>query len=76
MLALLALFSRPRLRSFVLLDRHGICRALRQSRHSPAHGDWVEVAHYLPSWLNRTLPAGARVDQPGHPGKRQVTAPA
>lgn len=74
MLAFHALFSRPRLRSFVLLDRHGLCRALRQSSQHPAHGEWVEVTHYLPSWLNRPLPAGVRVDHPISTGRRQVAA--
>lgn len=56
MFAFFSQLLRPRVRHFVLLDRHGICRALRQSRHWPEGNNWVEVEECLPTWLNRPLP--------------------
>ncbi|MDP3817310.1 hypothetical protein [Pseudomonas sp.] len=54
--------ARP-LRSFALLDNHGLCRALRQSAKAPLGAGWVEVAQINPSWLQHPLPASARVAQ-------------
>lgn len=61
MITLLSLLLRPRTRHFALVDRHGICRALRRCRQRPEGGDWVEVQECLPNWLNHPLPGSARV---------------
>ena len=60
MLSLLSLFApRRAMRSFVLIDAQGICRALRQSAQTPEAAGWVEVQESCLSWLNQPLPAGA-----------------
>ncbi|MFZ3153913.1 hypothetical protein [Pseudomonas sp.] len=57
------LAPRRPMRSFVLLDAQGICRALRQSAQAPQGSGWLEVQHSCLSWLNRPLPAGVRTAQ-------------
>lgn len=64
MIALCSLLFRPRLRHYALLDENGVCRALRQCAQPPTDGRWVEIEQGLPHWLNRPLPAGARLPQP------------
>lgn len=65
------LFPEP-MRHYALLDRHGICRALRQSQKPPTKGCWVEVEECSPSWLDRPLPAHARLDR--QPAKHSPAA--
>ncbi|PTU74661.1 hypothetical protein [Pseudomonas mangrovi] len=75
MLALYSLLLRPRTRHFALVDRHGICRALRQCRQIPEGSDWVEVDECLPTWLNRPLPGSACVQpQASHARARRRLA--
>lgn len=55
------LFKRQPLRHFARLDAQGICLALRQGNAAPAGNGWVEVSESRLHWLNRPLPASARV---------------
>jgi hypothetical protein len=64
MISLRSLFApRAPMRSFALLDAHGVCRALRQSSQAPQGAGWIEVQQPCPSWLNKALPASARIAQ-------------
>jgi len=64
MISLRNLFApRTSMRSFALLDPQGICRALRQSAQAPQGAGWIEVQAPCPSWLNRPLPASAKIAQ-------------
>jgi hypothetical protein len=64
MFSLRRLFAPDRpMRSFALLDEHGICRVLRQSAQAPQGSGWIEVQQNCLSWLNQPLPPGARAMQ-------------
>lgn len=61
MLSLRSLFTpRAPLRTFVLLDDAGLCRAFRQAAQAPLGVDWVEVNEQRLAWLHQPLPASAR----------------
>jgi hypothetical protein len=49
------------MRTFALLDEHGLCRAFRQSAQAPQGLDWVEVNQQQLGWLHKPLPASARI---------------
>lgn len=53
------LIPAARMRCYALLDNHGICRALRQSRSLPTQSGWVEVENIHPHWIGQALPAQA-----------------
>ena len=62
MFSLNSLFAPRRpMRTFALLDQAGVCRAFRQSRQAPLGAGWVEVDRQCLSWLQKTLPASARI---------------
>jgi hypothetical protein len=62
MFSLSSLFApRRRMRTFALLDQAGLCRAFRQSRQAPLGAGWVEVDRQCLSWLQKPLPASARI---------------
>jgi hypothetical protein len=65
MLSLWSLFASSKHRHYALLDDAGICRALRQSPQPPAGSGWVEVSECRLSWLQRPLPASARIPEVG-----------
>jgi hypothetical protein len=66
-----SLFSlRRRYRHYVRLDKHGICLAFKHCASPPAGHDWVEITEARLAWLQRPLPASARVPQPA----RSITA--
>lgn len=64
---------RRKPRCYAWLDGAGICRALQQSRVPPQGAGWVEVSESRLVWLQRPLPASARIPQvvahsvAGHP---------
>ncbi|AHF66071.1 hypothetical protein [Pseudomonas cichorii] len=51
---------RP-LRHYALVDKNGICRALKHCTERPLSSDWVEVNEQRANWLNQPLPSSARV---------------
>ncbi|MCV4343811.1 hypothetical protein [Pseudomonas capsici] len=53
---------RP-LRHYALVDKSGICRALKHCTERPLSSDWIEVNEQRASWLNQPLPCSARVAQ-------------
>ncbi|WPC06067.1 hypothetical protein SBP02_04760 [Pseudomonas benzenivorans] len=62
MFSIRSLFAPRRpLRTFVLLDERGLCRAFRQSLQAPSGAGWTEVKEQRLSWLNQPLPASARL---------------
>ncbi|MNJ63245.1 hypothetical protein GPJ81_22430 [Pseudomonas alkylphenolica] len=56
-----SLFNRRPMRSFARLDTQGLCLAFKQCATRPDAGNWVEIDEIRLSWLNRPLPASARV---------------
>ncbi|UVL62414.1 hypothetical protein LOY54_03850 [Pseudomonas sp. B21-032] len=64
MSSLLALlFKRNPQRCFARLDAHGLCQAFKQCAQAPATSGWVEINEIRLAWLNRPLPASARVSK-------------
>ncbi len=55
------LFKRQPQRHFARLDAHGLCQALKCCEQPPVGAGWVEVNESGLHWLNRPLPASARV---------------
>ncbi|CAM3034214.1 hypothetical protein BZK31_22500 [Pseudomonas floridensis] len=55
--------SRPQHRHYARVDHTGICRAFKQCAEHPSGHEWVEVHEQKLTWLNRPLPASARVAQ-------------
>lgn len=55
------LIPRRPIRTFALLDSGGICRAFHQSGQTPSGSGWVEVTEQRLNWLNRPLPAHAKI---------------
>ena len=53
--------SRPRHRYYARLDSHGICLAFKHCAETPWGQGWVEVQEANLCWLERPLPASARV---------------
>ncbi|WP_095067174.1 hypothetical protein [Pseudomonas sp. Irchel 3A18] len=53
---------RP-LRHYALVDKTGICRALKHCTERPLSSDWVEVNEQRANWLNQPLPSSAQVTQ-------------
>ncbi|KPY30275.1 Uncharacterized protein ALO52_04407 [Pseudomonas syringae pv. primulae] len=45
------------------MDHAGICRAFKHCAERPSGYEWVEVTEQRLNWLNRPLPASARVAQ-------------
>ncbi|WP_339486369.1 hypothetical protein [Pseudomonas sp. EL_65y_Pfl2_R95] len=62
-MSLLASLFAPRhpVRTFALLDGHGICRAFKQATQAPSGLGWIEVNEQRLNWLNNPLPACARI---------------
>ncbi|ARU89612.1 hypothetical protein [Pseudomonas sp. M30-35] len=57
-----SLFSpRHPMRTFALLDSYGVCRAFKQSSQAPEGLGWIEVCEQRLNWLNRPLPAHAKI---------------
>ncbi|WP_248732018.1 hypothetical protein [Pseudomonas sp. MWU13-2517] len=52
-------------RHFALLDPHGRCVAFKQCSLPPVGEGWVEVAETHLGWMNRPLPASARLNPLG-----------
>ena len=63
------LFRRQPPRQFARLDAHGVCLAFKQCQQQPAGAGWVEISEIRLHWINRPLPASARV-QPLARGNR------
>ncbi|MGH8449408.1 hypothetical protein [Pseudomonas sp.] len=62
-------------RHFALLDANGHCLAFKQCSLPPVGEGWVEVAETHLGWMNRPLPASARVcPQPVHAQPQQALA--
>ncbi|MCW2268173.1 hypothetical protein D3C77_577000 [compost metagenome] len=59
-----SLFGRPHMRSFARLDNQGRCLAFKQCAVPPGGAEWVEIDEIRLAWLNRPLPASARVCTP------------
>ncbi|MDD2060687.1 hypothetical protein N5D52_12365 [Pseudomonas sp. GD03860] len=59
-----SLFGRTPMRSFARLDKQGHCLAFKQCTVQPSGDDWVEIDEIRLAWLNRPLPASARVCPP------------
>lgn len=55
------LFRRQPPRQFARLDAHGVCLAFKQCEQPPAAAGWVEISEIRLHWINRPLPASARV---------------
>ncbi|PWB35360.1 hypothetical protein DCO48_02765 [Pseudomonas sp. SDI] len=55
------LFKRQPQRQFVRLDAQGLCQAFKRCEQAPSGSGWVEVGEIRLHWLNRALPANARV---------------
>ena len=53
------LAPRRPMRTFALLDTHGLCRAFRQSAQAPQGLGWIEVNQQQLGWLHKPLPASA-----------------
>ncbi|HWD30735.1 hypothetical protein ACIKP7_11880 [Pseudomonas caricapapayae] len=56
-----SLFTRQPKRNFARLDSQGHCLAFKQCATRPNTGDWVEINEIRLAWLNRPLPASARI---------------
>lgn len=57
-----SLFSlRRRHRHYARLDAHGICLSFKHCAETPCGQGWVEVKEANLCWLQRPLPASARV---------------
>jgi len=56
-----SLFTRSSMRTFARLDAQGHCLAFKQCTTPPTTGNWVEIDEVRLAWLNRPLPASARV---------------
>ncbi|TDF84605.1 hypothetical protein [Pseudomonas sp. H9] len=56
-----SLFTRRPTRHFARLDTQGHCLAFKQCANKPEAGNWVEINEIRLAWLNRPLPANARV---------------
>ena len=54
------LAPRRHIRTFALLDEHGLCRAFRQSAQAPQGLGCIEVNQQQLGWLHKPLPASAR----------------
>ncbi|TFZ33458.1 hypothetical protein EWW49_31155 [Pseudomonas syringae] len=54
---------RTQHRPYARLEQAGICRAFKHCAPRPTGVEWVEVPEQRISWLNRPLPARARVTQ-------------
>lgn len=68
---LLSLFSpKSRYRHYARLDQHGICLSFKHCTRPPQGHDWVEICEPNLCWLQRPLPASARVT----PRARAITA--
>jgi hypothetical protein len=66
-----SLFSlRRRHRHYARLDQQGICLAFKHCAETPCGQGWVEVHEAKLCWLQRPLPASARVT----PRSRAITA--
>lgn len=65
------LFKRQPQRHFARLDGNGLCQAFKCCEHLPAGAGWVEVSESRLQWLNRPLPASARVVQRPHRNRLQ-----
>ena len=63
------LFKRQPRRHFARLNADGLCQAIKCCEQLPAGAGWVEVRESGLHWLNRPLPANARV-APQHRGNR------
>ncbi|MEE1922443.1 hypothetical protein V0R50_06770 [Pseudomonas sp. 148P] len=61
MSSLWSLFKRQPQRHFARLDAQGLCQALKCCEQPPVGAGWVEVGESDLRWLNRPLPASARV---------------
>lgn len=61
MSSLWSLFKRQPQRHFARLDAQGLCQAFKCCEQPPAGSGWVEVSESGLHWLNRPLPASARV---------------
>lgn len=62
MLSFRSLFApRVRPRCYALLDRRGTCLGFHQGFAAPQGPAWVEVTECRLAWLQRPLPASARV---------------
>lgn len=57
------LFKRQPQRHFARLDAKGLCQAIKCCEQPPIGPGWVEVNESGLHWLNRPLPANARVVQ-------------
>lgn len=55
------LAPRRHIRTFALLDEHGLCRAFRQAAQAPQGLGWIEVNQQRLNWLHKPLPASARI---------------
>lgn len=55
------LFPRPAPRQFARLDANGHCQAFKQCLQPPTGAGWVEINEIRLHWMNRSLPASARV---------------
>ncbi|MBS7661777.1 hypothetical protein I0D00_07420 [Pseudomonas lalucatii] len=65
---------RP-LRTFVLLDAEGRCRAFRQSLQAPRGAGWSEVNEQRLGWLGQPLPTSARLlPVAAHPSSAKALA--
>jgi hypothetical protein len=70
----LSLFSsRRKYRHYARIDQAGLCLAFKQCNQPPVGQGWVEVAEQNLSWLNKTLPANARlIRRANQPAARQL----
>lgn len=55
--------ARPQHRHYARVDHAGICCAFKHCAERPSGHEWVEVTEQRLNWLNRPLPASARVAQ-------------
>ncbi|MBI6682441.1 hypothetical protein YA0697_12050 [Pseudomonas viridiflava] len=55
--------ARPQHRHYARVDHAGICRAFKHCAERPSGHEWIEVTEQRLNWLNRPLPASARVAQ-------------
>lgn len=77
MLWLWSLFApRGKRRCFALLDAHGLCCGFHESRVAPQGAGWVEVSECRLAWLQRPLPAEARIPQVSSQPTRRQPLPA
>ncbi|VVN72880.1 hypothetical protein [Pseudomonas fluorescens] len=52
---------RQQYRSFALLDHKGCCQAFKHCCLPPMGDGWVEIEEIRLNWLQRPLPADARI---------------